>query len=63
MNATQMTKMIGQTGNIFGSGDMRISVRIIDVKVSYGSVRYQVKPVAGCGTAWIDADSIKLYED
>lgn len=63
MSVTQMAKMIGQKGHIFGTGDMRISVRIIDVKVSYGQVRYQITPLAGEGTTWINVDSIVLDRD
>ena len=63
MSVSQMAKMIGQNGHIFGAGDMRISVRIVDVKVSYGQVRYQITPLAGDGTAWINVDSIVIDRD
>lgn len=60
MSAKELVKMIGRTGYIAGRGDLCITVRIVDVKTSYGAVRYQVEPIAGRGSAWIDANSIEL---
>lgn len=33
---------------------MRMAVRILDRKNSYGRQRYKVEPVAGSGTAWVE---------
>lgn len=60
MSAKELVKMVGRTGYIAGRGDLDITVRIVDVKTSYGAVRYQVEPIAGRGSAWIDANSIEL---
>ena len=63
MSVSQMAKLIGQTGSIFGSGDMMFKVEIVDVKTAYGKIRYEIKPLAGRGTAWIEASSIVLDRD
>lgn len=63
MSVSQMAKMIGQAGHIHGSGDMVFQVRITDVKTAYGRLRYQITPLVGTGTAWIDADTIVLDRD
>jgi len=60
MSALELVKMIGRTGYIFARGDIEMAVRITDVKTSYGAVRYQVEPIAGRGSAWIDSHSIEL---
>ena len=63
MNATKMAEMIGRAGVISGPGDMRIEVSVIDAKTTYGRVRYQVRPAAGHGSAWIDSSSFTLYAE
>jgi hypothetical protein len=63
MTAAEMTKVIGRTGSVYFRGECSVFVRIVDAKVSYGTLRYQVEPVAGTGCVWIDATSIAIVED
>lgn len=53
-------KLIGKLGTIYAAG-LTINVRITDVKVSYGRTRYQVEPISGSGSVWVE--SIQLAND
>ena len=44
---------IGKTGIIYAHG-MNVQVTIVDVKQSYGRIRYLVTPVAGSGQVWTE---------
>ena len=60
MSVNELVKMIGRTGFVYARGDIEMSVRVIDVKVSYGATRCLVEPVAGRGSTWVNADTIEL---
>jgi hypothetical protein len=63
VNVTELHKMIGQTGAMSLRDGCDVDVQIVDVKVSYGSVRYQVEPVAGSGSCWISADTLHAHTE
>jgi hypothetical protein len=63
MTAAEMTKAIGQTGSVYFRGECSVFVRIVDAKVSYGTLRYEVQPMAGTGRVWIDATSIAIAQE
>jgi hypothetical protein len=60
MSVNELAKMIGRTGFIYARGEMSVSVRIVDAKISYGAVRYLVEPIAGRGSTWVNLDTIEL---
>lgn len=43
-----------------GSSTMRVAVTIVDARMSYGQVNYQVEPVTGQGTAWVTPASLEF---
>lgn len=54
-------KTVSETAKLLGSenfrvllGGLRVDVRILDVKQSYGRTRYQVAPVSGVGSVWVE---------
>jgi hypothetical protein len=49
---------VGKLAEIKFNG-MVFDVEIIDFKEAYGTVRYQVKPVKGKGTAWMIGVTLK----
>lgn len=53
----EMVEVLGKRGDIH-LGGLIVKVEIMDVKTSYGRVRYLVKPVAGVGEVWIEQVSI-----
>lgn len=57
MTAQEQFKLIGLTGHI-SHNKMRIDVKILDAKTAYGSVRVQIEPVAGIGSAWVMLASV-----
>ncbi len=36
-------------------GKLSFDVVVVDVKRSYGQIRYKVVPVAGSGSAWVES--------
>ena len=51
MTTAEANRLISMIGQIETSR-LVIQVRILDVKETYGKVRYLVTPVAGSGQAW-----------
>jgi hypothetical protein len=35
-------------------GGLKVGVVILDIKNSYGKIRYQVSPVTGTGEVWVE---------
>ena len=54
MTLQEHMKQIGKTIQ-HTLGGLIIDVEIIDVKTSWGQVKYQITPVSGSGTVWIVA--------
>ena len=63
MTAAEMTKNINKLGAVLFRGECSVFVRIVDAKVSYGTLRYEVEPMAGTGRVWIDATSIAIAQE
>jgi hypothetical protein len=57
MTTVETMQLIGKQSTIF-IGGLNIDVIVKDVKQAYGKTRYQVEPVAGRGSVWVE--SIKL---
>ena len=49
---------IGRIGAINAEG-LTVQVRILDVKETYGRLRWLVTPVAGSGERWVERVSIR----
>jgi hypothetical protein len=54
----EVEKYVGQKGWI-KLGLLTVDVNITDVKQAYGKTRYQVEPVSGKGSAWVE--DVVLY--
>jgi hypothetical protein len=59
MNTLELGKLVGQTGWL-DEGLLQFEVRINDVKQAYGHTRYNVTPVSGKGSKWVDSDRVVL---
>lgn len=57
MTVVEMSKLVGKQGSV-GMNGLRVAVTITDVKQSYGIVRVAVSPVAGTGSAWVEASRV-----
>lgn len=60
MTGADMAKIIGREGSLLVSEGFDVEVIITNVKVSYGSLRYEVLPIRGANTGWVDASRVKL---
>ena len=60
MTTLELSQHIGRTGSIKPYPGMLVSVGIVDVKMAWGKIRYQIEPACGRGRTWIDAESINL---
>lgn len=61
MNALELSKSIGLTGQL-QSDRLTVSVRILDAKTAYGSIRYQVSPISGTGSVWVDSSRVTIEQ-
>ena len=57
--ANVMAQRIGRKAS-YHVGDLSFQVYVVDARVSWGRVHYQVQPVAGDGAKWVDADSLRI---
>lgn len=48
MTITELASLVGQEGTV-SLGAFNVRVKVLDVKESYGRVRYVVTPLAGSG--------------
>jgi hypothetical protein len=46
-----MEKYVGKKGYVYLEG-LKVEVRVLDVKSSYGKQRFLIKPMAGEGQVW-----------
>lgn len=59
MDYARVAKTIGKRGYV-QFGTLEIEVEVVNYKQSYGKDRWQVKPVAGKGEAWVE--EVKLIK-
>jgi hypothetical protein len=57
MTIKEACTSIGHVGLLELDG-FKFPVKIMDVKQSYGSIRFLVSPVAGSGEKWVSADRV-----
>lgn len=53
MTTREMAARIGTTGTLRSNDGFWVLVKVVDVKVAYGDVRFLVCPEAGAGTVWV----------
>jgi len=61
LSGKEILEIIGNHGYIRTPSCLNVEVKILDVKQSYGNTRYNVTPVTGFGSAWVQ--SLILKED
>jgi hypothetical protein len=59
MTTVETMQLIGMQGTIFVGG-LNVDVTIKDIKQAYGKTRYQVEPVAGRGSVWVESISLDV---
>ena len=64
MNTSQLAKLIGREATLAGRrNEFCTAVRILDAKIVYGCLRYQVTPLQGTGSTWVNAERITLESE
>jgi hypothetical protein len=62
MSTLALSQAIGKLGTL-ASDKLYFDVRIIDAKLAYGNLRYQVTPVSGTGSVWVDSSRVKILDN
>jgi len=57
--AKEMFGLIGRTGTYWVK-DMRVQVRVTNVRDNRGNEELEIEPVAGSGTTWVRAYNVEL---
>ena len=53
----EAASLVGKSGTItlrLGLSELTIPVNITNVKQSYGKIRWEVNPINGLGSAWVE---------
>ncbi len=59
VSVREMSKCLGQFGH-YRIGVMQVQVKIVDARMSYGVLQYQIQPSAGKGVIWVNAGSVEV---
>ena len=43
--------------------DLTVTCKVLDMKQAYGKVRYQIEPIRGTGTQWVEAARIVVAKN
>lgn len=54
----EVQQFVGKKGTILVGGLM-VGVRITDVKMAWGKLRFEVSPLAGSGSVWVESVDIE----
>ena len=49
----ELLQNIGKEASV-NIGELKVSVKILDVKMSYGKTRFLITPLSGSGEVWIE---------
>jgi len=58
----ELMQSIGKKGTITAGG-LRVNVKVLDVKQSYGRDRYLVTPLSGTGEVWVESITLQKKEE
>ena len=62
MTAQQMSVVLGTEVEI-RCEDLTVTCKVLDMKQAYGKVRYQIEPIRGTGTQWVEAARIVVAKN
>ena len=58
MSAAQLSLTIGTLVDLAVTGQLFCRCKVVDAKLAYGNLRYKLEPLAGLGSAWVNASSV-----
>lgn len=59
LDLNQAAALVGQKIS-YPVGQFNLEFRILNVKQSFGVIRYEVEPIAGTGKQWINANKARF---
>ena len=62
MTVKEMSQNIDKVGRVDLEG-LKVQVMVVDARMSYGQMQYQIQPVSGAGAKWVMADRVYISED
>lgn len=62
MSTLNLNDCVGKIGHLTGEV-LAFDLRITGVKMAYGRTRFQVTPVSGTGSVWVDSSRVKILEE
>jgi len=60
MTTKDLVQYIGKEGYV-NYYDLRINIKVLDVKMAYGRTRFQITPLSGSGEEWVEG--VKFNEE
>jgi len=61
MDVNSFKDKVGKTGSVF-INELQINVKILNVKNSYGNIRFLVTPISGANEVWMDESKVKIED-
>jgi hypothetical protein len=62
MDVNSFKDKVGKSGTIVVENGLIVCVKILNVKNSYGNIRYQVTPISGSNEVWMDESKVKIED-
>ena len=63
MTTLELMKNIGKVGEWDDGSGLKYDVTIIDSRLRWGSVDYQITPKSGSGARWVSGSSLSLKKE
>jgi hypothetical protein len=59
MTVTELAASIGKPVYFVGPHDLLFACWVLDARISWGKPQFQIRPMAGTGTKWVEFSSIE----
>jgi len=63
MTTAQMARYLDKTASYALPNGLTFWVSIVDIRMAWGKVQFQIVPITGQGPAWVSEDSITNIRD
>ena len=62
LSAIELMKWVDREAN-YDIGGFTVAVTITDVREAWGSLQFEILPVRGTGTKWVNATSVRMVSE
>jgi len=59
MTISELAQSINKPVYFVGPGDLQFACWVTDARISYGKPQFQIRPMAGTGSKWVEFSSIE----